>query len=137
MIVLEKNPVDINKAEIKWIKEIRDKGANLLNIADGGFNIKHSPETLTKMRNIKLGTKLSEETKLKLSEKAKLQWKNPEIRKTMSERIKSQWKNPKIRKAVSERIKLQWKSPEMRKIIIEKMRISAINRWKKVREETI
>lgn len=55
IIMLEREPLDINEAEIRWIREMREKGARLLNMTDGGeggggmTGRKHSIETRTKM----------------------------------------------------------------------------------------
>ena len=36
IIVLERNPKDIDEAEIRWIREMKERGARLLNLTKGG-----------------------------------------------------------------------------------------------------
>ena len=58
IITLERDPADINEAERRWIREMREQGARLINMTDGGeggLGHKHTPETRAKMRAAKLG----------------------------------------------------------------------------------
>jgi len=52
MITLERDPVDLDEAEIRWIAQTREGGARLLNLADGGIgnNGPHTDETRARMR---------------------------------------------------------------------------------------
>lgn len=64
-----------------WISQFKSWGFNLLNATDGGegaINYKHTNESRQKMRVSKLGTKLPEDQKIKISESVKLKAKeNP------------------------------------------------------------
>lgn len=68
IIILEKcTEESLNKCEIKWIKFYREQGANLTNGTDGGDGGRLVGNSLEKMRKSKTGTKLSSETRLKMS----------------------------------------------------------------------
>jgi len=69
MIILERDPSDINEAEIRWIKEMREQGARLLNLADGGRGhpLRHSAETRAKISKTLTGHLKSAETCSRLS----------------------------------------------------------------------
>ena len=62
------NENHLNEAEIKWIKYYKDLGCDLTNGTNGGDGGKMPPESIERMRQSKLGKKLSEEHKFKISE---------------------------------------------------------------------
>jgi hypothetical protein len=53
--------------------------------------MKHTSETKEKQRKVKLGKKMSDESKLKHSERSKNDWKDPEIRAKRIAGIKAYW----------------------------------------------
>ena len=60
IIILERNPEDLDEAEIRWIREMRGQGARLLNLTDGGGGIvSPSLETRAKMSAAKIGNQNS------------------------------------------------------------------------------
>lgn len=70
------------KAEKKWIKHYRNiYGNKLTNTTEGGEGINHTPEICLKISIAKMGHKVSEETKRKLSKPRP----DPEYRKKLSE----------------------------------------------------
>mgnify|MGYP001615733050 CR=1 FL=1 len=70
IIVLERDPIDLNETEMCWIADMREQGARLLNMTDGGggsTGVNHSVEARAKMRAAKLGRKLTVEHRAKMS----------------------------------------------------------------------
>lgn len=65
MITLERDPDDIDEAEIRWIREMREQGARLLNIEPGGNG--RSFETRAKISAAKKGRPHSDEHRAKIS----------------------------------------------------------------------
>ena len=60
VVVLERDPVDLDEAERRWISDMRAQGALLLNITDGGggtLGHQHTPATRIKMSIAKRGVK--------------------------------------------------------------------------------
>jgi hypothetical protein len=84
--VLEEVSIDNwQNSEIYWIEQFRQWGFNLTNISIGGTNnnYKRSIETKQKMRVSKLGTKLPEEQKKKISDGVKQKFiDNPNYNKS-------------------------------------------------------
>ena len=69
-----------NVLEPKYIVEHNTYGNNGYNMTRGGdgwLNMKHKPESIEKMRQAKLGKKLSEETKRKIGENSYFRGKEP------------------------------------------------------------
>jgi group I intron endonuclease len=64
---------------------------------NGMYGRKHSPETLEKMRQIKLGKKLSEETKLKMGISHTGGKKTPEQCRKISDKKKLMWQDPEYK----------------------------------------
>ena len=64
---------------------------------NGMYGRKHSPETLEKMRQTKLGKKVSEKTKLKMSVARKGQKRTPEQCQKFSDVKKLMWQDPAYR----------------------------------------
>ena len=64
LIILERDPSDIDEIETRWIRETREQGADLLNIALGGNS--HSPDTCAKIRATLMGHAVSDETRAKM-----------------------------------------------------------------------
>lgn len=56
LLVLERDPIDLDEAERRWIREMRATGARLCNLTDGGdggatfTGKKHTPEAIEKIR---------------------------------------------------------------------------------------
>ena len=90
IIVLERNPEDLNEAEIKWIREMREQGARLLNMTDGGFREGYHPTTemRKKMGLSKRGIPLSAEHRAKISTAKRGCPKNAEHREKISTALK-------------------------------------------------
>lgn len=77
MITLERDPADLDATETRWIRELREQGARLLNLSPGGNG--QSPETCAKisasktghhypkLRAAKTGHSVSAETRAKTS----------------------------------------------------------------------
>jgi hypothetical protein len=65
MITLERDPVDLKEAEIRWIREMREGGARLLNISPGGNG--WSDESRAKLSVALKGRSLSAEQRAKIS----------------------------------------------------------------------
>ena len=106
MIVLEciPTPEQLNEAEIRWIKEMREQGARLINITRGGKGTHghsrspesrakqsatmmgrfHTPEAREKMRGARLGTPMSPEQKISISLAMKGKPKSIEMRAARS-----------------------------------------------------
>ena len=86
VIILEicESEKELNECEIKWIKYYRELGYDLTNATDGGDGGKMSPESIEKMRMTKIGVKLSNDHKLKISEGNKGRIVSEETRKKLS-----------------------------------------------------
>jgi len=68
MIVLERDPPDLNEAEMCWIHDMREQGARLINHTDGGGGMLNpSSETRAKMSAWQRGKPRSAETRTKIS----------------------------------------------------------------------
>ena len=68
IIILERDPVDLDEAEMCWIADMRVAGARLLNMTDGGTaGWQHTPETRAKMNAARIGRPVTAETRAKLS----------------------------------------------------------------------
>jgi len=73
MIVLERDPPDLNEAEIRWIKGMREQGARLLNVTDGGngggtpAGWHHSPETCARLSVLGMGRSVDAKTRIAIS----------------------------------------------------------------------
>ena len=72
ILVLERDPEDLNEAEIRWIREMRAGGARLLNLTEGGggggnTGHHHSEEAKAKIRAALTGRKHSVEAKARMS----------------------------------------------------------------------
>jgi hypothetical protein len=71
ILVLERDPPDLNEAETRWIREMREQGARLLNFADGGSANRGqrgrtvSAETRARISTAMRGRFKSEETRAK------------------------------------------------------------------------
>jgi NUMOD3 motif len=67
-LVLERDPEDLNGSERRWIREMREQGARLLNLADGGYGCGPClPETREKIRVAKIGRPMTEEARANMS----------------------------------------------------------------------
>ena len=88
IIVLERDPVDLNEAEIRWIREMREQGARLMNMTDGGeggrLGLKHTSETRVKIGVAQLGHGVTTETRAKMSAALRGRKNTPEARVKMS-----------------------------------------------------
>lgn len=67
----------LNTYEILYMDLYRSVGIELLNLKEGGSNGKAAPETIEKLRLLRLGTKYSSETKAKISNSHKNKKKSP------------------------------------------------------------
>ena len=68
MIILERDPLDLNEAEMCWIHDMREQGARLINLTDGGGGMLNpSSETRAKMSAWQRGKPRSAETRTKIS----------------------------------------------------------------------
>ena len=93
-IVLERDPADLNEAEIRWAREMRKQGARLLNKNNGGAGgvagWRHTPKACAKMsaaakgNQNSLGYKHTAETRAKMSAAAMGKQNTPEARAKMS-----------------------------------------------------
>ena len=92
-IVLERDPIDLNEAEMCWIADMREQGAKLLNLTDGGYGARgyiFTPEARAKIsvalkgkQNAK-GCTRSAETRAKIGAAHKGRVLNPEHRAKLS-----------------------------------------------------
>lgn len=72
IIALERNPADLDAAEIRWIAAMRAEGARLLNLTDGGeggtfTGRTHTIESRAKMAVAHTGLKHTPETRARMS----------------------------------------------------------------------
>ena len=79
-IILESDPYDTNAAEIRWISEMREQGARLVNVATGGAGggkkgYKHTPEARAKIGAASLGHTLSKGARARISAANARRWK--------------------------------------------------------------
>lgn len=99
---------DANTREIELIETLKSVGFELTNILNGGqsgFGLRHS-----------------DETKSKISQKSKLQWTNPEMRKKLCDSRKKTHNTEKFKSRISEVHKGKKLSMEHRKKISQGMR---------------
>lgn len=74
--IIHELPLDISQNIINYYEQLymdsyRKCGIELLNIREGGYNGRHSKETIEKLRVINTGKILNEETKIKIGLKSK------------------------------------------------------------------
>src|SRR3990167_4391848 len=112
VIVLERDPADLDEAEVRWIREMRERGARLLNILAGGQGWtrgrKFTPEHRAKISVALRGhvyPKQTVEHRAKISVKAKLRGNNGNSRKraknltdSQEEEARAAWFESKRRK---------------------------------------
>jgi len=92
----------LNEAEIKWIKYYKDLGCDLTNGTSGGDGGKMSPESIEKMRQSKIGKKLSEDHKLKISEGNKGRIVTEEVKEKLREARKKYVVSDETKQKMSE-----------------------------------
>lgn len=88
---------DAKNEEVRFIKELKEKGHRLLNVTLGGDGVhgyKHSEESKAKMRLAKLGVPRSEEAKRAVSEGQRGRVHSEETIKKMSEAQKGKPRKP-------------------------------------------
>lgn len=129
---------EVNELEKKYIARYRSVYGELcVNIADGGDGgcRKHSPETIEKIRDARLGRKHSDETKRKLSEANKGE-KNHMYGKHLSEETKRKLSEANKGKRLSEehreKLSISHKGKRFSDETKRKMSESAKNRKKKL-----
>jgi len=103
-IVLERDPIDLDEAEMCWISDMREQGARLLNLTDGGGGLrghsftdehrakmseahtgmKFTDEHRTNISIVNKGKILSQEHKDKIKKSNEKYWRKPENRHRMS-----------------------------------------------------
>ena len=94
-------------AETKWIAHYRSINPGLLNIMDGGSGTQK-------------GSKLSEETKRRMSEARKAQWADPEYRARVTAGIKAERNTPEAKQRLSEMQKFAWQREAVRDARVSK-----------------
>lgn len=88
-------------AETKWIAHYRTINPLLLNVLDGGCGFKK-------------GSKLSEETKQRMSEAKKAQWADPAYKARVKASIKAERNTPEAKKRLSDQQTAAWQKDEVR-----------------------
>lgn len=131
-VLFQGTPEDCYKKEVEYIARFRTVSPGGYNLTAGGEGVRgHAPEVLNKMsRNIARALRRPQ-TRLRLSDKAKAQWKDPDQLRRNREGNRRAWADPSrlaahgermreinstpvLRSAASLRAKKQWADPEFR-----------------------
>ena len=100
MIILERDPPDLNEAEMCWIHDMREQGARLLNHTDGGGGTvgwNHSLKVRAKIGAANRGHSVLPETRAKIGIASRGKTLSPETRAKISA-VTSGDKNPNFGK---------------------------------------
>lgn len=133
-------PSALNKAERRWIKTMKQRGASLTNLTDGGegtLGRTHSPEAIQKirdraktkspemrqrMREAQLGKTATPETRAKMSATRRGRKRPPELSLTLSIALRGLKKSPEHCQRLSESHRGQIVSAEHRQKISRALR---------------
>jgi len=106
---------ELNILEELYIEKEQSLTPNGYNLKSGGFNNLYSDESKQKMSDAKMGTKLPQETKDKMSNTHKKRFQDkPELRQERSKRFTKAWQDPIYRANKSIKQKEYWRSEENR-----------------------
>lgn len=106
--VVERGNGDWAAAERKWISRYRQAGASLTNLTDGGEGVpglKHSPESIERVRQKKLGRKMTPEQRRKHSLALKGHTVSASTREKISQANSGKRRTPQQRAYLSEALK--------------------------------
>lgn len=110
------------KAERRWIADLRARGARLTNTYDGGYGrqagLKHSPEVIEKIRRGLIGRPVSQETRGKLRERFAGKPLTEEHRQKLSEVHKERWAqvDPEEREETLRHLRHGWSEESRKKV---------------------
>tara|TARA_R110002126_G_scaffold59268_1_gene155564 strand:+ start:339 stop:1124 length:786 start_codon:yes stop_codon:yes gene_type:complete len=128
---------ELNYLEIFWIGYFKSIGCRLTNVTTGGDGVpgtKQSPETIAKRMINQIGSKRSEETKIKLSEAARNRGES--FKKKMSDIAKNRPKEYYDKFKDSSLKASKVRSEEEKKILSDKRKATLLKNGYKVTDET-
>lgn len=130
---------ELNLLEERFVEELDSLAPNGYNLKSGGLkNIVFTEEVKEKMRQAKLGTTISEETRCKMSESHKQRFAlDPSLTIARSEQSKVMWEDPEYRNNISEKRKEFWSDPEHRAVASEKAKANTTDELKKQISEAV
>jgi group I intron endonuclease len=100
---------ELDQLEIKYIAQLNSLAPNGYNLKTGGSSgYRYTKESRQRMRESKLGTHASEDTKQKMSDIHSERWKDQGLRDRKSKSSKEIWQSDSYRKKISKSRKTYW-----------------------------